>query len=124
MKRQTARVGQEFQLALPAVPATGHQWELQAGGENVEIVRRESGNPGLAIGGATTAAITLKPKKAGDFVLQFGLKRPWESEIAETATVEVSVSPTKAASSRKTAKASPKPAVQKPPTAKSKSPKR
>ncbi len=91
MKRQTARVGQEFSVPLPAVGATGHQWELQAGSENVEVVRLESGSPGMAMGEATTQEITLRPKKPGSFVLQFGLKRPWEAEIAETATVEVDV---------------------------------
>ena len=108
MKRRTARVGEEFSVPLPAVAATGHQWELQSGGENVEVVRRQNKNPGMAMGAASTEQITLKPKKAGSFVLQFGLKRPWESEIAETATVEVSVTGEKQAKAKRAAKKTPK----------------
>lgn len=104
MKRRTARVGQEFSVPLPAVAATGHQWELQSGGENVEVVRRENSDPGTAVGAASAEQITLRPKKAGSFVLQFGLKRPWEAEIAETATVEVSVAGTKKAKAKSVAK--------------------
>jgi predicted secreted protein len=108
MKRRTARVGQEFSVPLPAVGPTGHQWELQAGGENVEVVRREMSQPGSAVGAASAEQITLRPKKAGSYVLQFGLKRPWEAEIAETATVEVNVTGAKKAKAKAAPKKSPR----------------
>jgi predicted secreted protein len=116
MKRQTARVGQEFPVSLPPVPATGHQWELQTGGEHVEVVRRETSEASPEIGGAAAEELVLRPKKAGEFVLQFGLKRPWEAEVAETATVEVSVadpSKEKSPKQKRAAPATKKPAIKK-----------
>lgn len=91
MNRQSTRIGEEFSVPLPAVPPTGYLWELQSGGENVEVVRKETTNTAKGIGGAAAQQMVLRPKKTGSFVLKFGLKRPWETESVETLTVEVNV---------------------------------
>ena len=91
-KKISARAGEEFEVKLQGLPGAGYKWQLQNGGEHVELVQEDTVASKGALGAAAEQRFVLRPKRSGDFVLQFGLKRPWEEKVEESQTVEVRVS--------------------------------
>lgn len=91
-RKITAQPGREFEVQLQGMPGAGYSWQLESGAENVEVVQAERvASPSGALGAASQERFVLKAHEVGDFVLTFGLKRPWEAESENSETVHVHV---------------------------------
>jgi predicted secreted protein len=114
------RVGDQFEVTLQGMPGAGYEWQLQSDTDGVELVSQQRTPSTATMGGPLEQRFVLKPKKPGDYVLQFGLKRAWEPEAESSETYQVHVADTnepkadakssakQAAAKKKTAKKSSK----------------
>jgi predicted secreted protein len=80
------KINLPFRVEFECNPSTGFVWSI-IDGTNFELVKEEhvDHNPNM-IGDAGKQIFTLKPLKAGNFKLQFELKRPFA--YAKPLTVE------------------------------------
>jgi predicted secreted protein len=86
-----ARVGDEFEVTLQGMPGAGYEWQLQSDTDGVELVSQQRTASTATMGGPLEQRFILKPKKPGNYVLQFGLKRAWEPEAESSETYQVHV---------------------------------
>src|SRR5262245_8197601 len=80
------RVGDEILLRVPEIPTTGYAWTVSAVDPALHLVestyRGESGEPTPGAGGQRV--IRLRAASPGEADARFTLKRPWESDAAQT----------------------------------------
>lgn len=87
--RIEARTGEEITLEVSGANTTGYLWQLQTDSSAVEVVTHEVIPDNESFGGAGVERFIVKPVKAGDAVLHFQLKAPWEIDPVESHDVEV-----------------------------------
>lgn len=93
----TVGVGERVTLELRSNPTTGYSWELTVAPDSavVRVVSDDYVPPALPIPGAGgSQRIVVEGVEAGTAVLEFGYRRPWETDAppAETAAFDVTVS--------------------------------
>ena len=81
-------VGEEFEIRLQGNPSAGYVWELDSLPEGIELSGSESVPPDPANkpGDPSTQVFRFGSRESGEKVLEFVLKRPWESEVARPIT--------------------------------------
>lgn len=89
-------VGQQVTLELASNPTTGYSWELTSAPDTavVRIVSDTYVPPAAQIPGAGgVQRIVLEGVAAGEATLDFGYRRPWETDVppSETASFDVTV---------------------------------
>ncbi len=90
-------VGQQVTLELQSNPTTGYSWELTSAPDTavVRIVSDTYVPPAQQIPGAGgSQRIVVEGVAAGEMTLEFGYRRPWETDVppTETADFQVTVS--------------------------------
>eukprot|EP00389_Voromonas_pontica_P000322 GDKH01000462.1.p1 GENE.GDKH01000462.1~~GDKH01000462.1.p1 ORF type:complete len:142 (+),score=35.63 GDKH01000462.1:179-604(+) len=90
-------VGQEFEVKLPGNPTTGFSWKETKVPKGLS---KESSTyvpaphaPGI-VGSGGTFQFRFKALEEGTEQIDFEHKRPWENDVAESATVTVNVGAT------------------------------
>ena len=93
----TARPGDTVEIRLPAVPATGYSWQVEAADTKVVSVvgtRFENrSNDSPRVGAEVDQVITMKAVGEGQAEIRLGYRRPWEKSAPtdDTAVLQVSV---------------------------------
>jgi inhibitor of cysteine peptidase len=86
-------VGGEFSVRLESNPTTGYAWDVETLSEGVELLVGEyeksagehpPGDPGIQ-------AFRFRARKAGEYQINFILKRQWEKDAIKSHTVKVEV---------------------------------
>ena len=88
----TTKTGEEFEVRLTAAATAGYRWQIQ---DLPEGIRLETPTPDVIPGdrpGAPAIEIfRFRAEKPGDYSITFVHKRSWETTVASTQTVKVSV---------------------------------
>lgn len=95
MTTETIRTssGEEFEVRLESTPTTGYAWEVAQLPENVELLGTEfepSGGEPQA-GAPGNQLFRFQARQAGQYQIDFVLKRQWELEGIQSHTVNVEV---------------------------------
>ena len=88
---KTVNAGKTFSIELEALPGAGYMWELAHPPGEVELVSQEVVSISKATGGNSTQRFLLVSNKAGDYSLEFILKRKWEKNPAKTTQFSIHV---------------------------------
>lgn len=88
---RTVSTGKAFPIELEAVPGAGYMWELTRAPGEVELVSQDIVSISKATGGNSTQRFLLVAHKAGDYSLEFALKRKWEKAPAKTTQYTIHV---------------------------------
>jgi predicted secreted protein len=76
-------------IELEDAAVTGHVWKLSVDPELADIVAHRTVAAGESFGGAGREEFVVEVKTDRPFDIQAELRRPWESEAAETRTIHV-----------------------------------
>ena len=93
----TARPGEVVEIRLPAVPATGYSWQVEATDPKVMSLvdtRFENRNAeGPRVGAEVDQVIRMKALAEGQTDIRLSYRRPWEQSApsADTALLQVTV---------------------------------
>ena len=93
----TARPGEVVEIRLPAVPATGYSWQVEATDPKVMSLvdtRFENRNAeGPRVGAEVDQVIRMKALTEGQTDIRLSYRRPWEQSApsADTAVLQVTV---------------------------------
>jgi len=93
---EPVRVGlnEKFELHLPVLAAAGYQWELAEQPPGLALVRTSfQTQTGSQVGGTSQQVLRFRSVQPGTHPLRLVCKRAWETDVAETLTVPVSVKP-------------------------------
>jgi predicted secreted protein len=91
------RAGEQHLVRLPGLGTAGYRWSARIEGDPAVAAVREAGQqalPGEALGASAGEAYSIHPNRAGEVLVRFEQRRPWEPEGAEPAaehTVRVRV---------------------------------
>lgn len=86
-------VGGEFTVRLKSTPTTGYVWEVHTLPEGIQLSGSDHEKSAGAIqpGDPVNQVFRLRTLKAGEHIINFVLKRQWESNATESHTVTVKV---------------------------------
>jgi predicted secreted protein len=88
--QRSASAGQEFVVDLESTPGSGAIW-YYVPLPGVTMLAREERKPSASIGGTLVQTFVFRAETAGTYVLNFELKRVWESTVRRRVSVTVSV---------------------------------
>jgi predicted secreted protein len=84
------RVAAPFDVPLGSAPGAGYTWQLDAVPDGIELLGSDfSSRADAPVGDPATQVFHLRAGRAGQFVLNFVLKRRWEAAAVETREVEI-----------------------------------
>lgn len=87
----TVRAGESFAVRLGATPSTGYLWEVSRQPAEFDFLGSEV-EP-LAGGGqagqASVQVFRFRVAQAGQFEIEFRLRRPWEESAIQSQTVRI-----------------------------------
>jgi predicted secreted protein len=82
--------GEEFEVVLDELPASGYVWRLDEPLDGVELLDSHyTLAPGVGIGGGGKRHFRLRTRRLGRFVIEFKLRRAWETTPLERYTIVV-----------------------------------
>jgi inhibitor of cysteine peptidase len=87
----TARVGEEFTVALESNPTTGYGWEAHYDSAILQLIDRWFSPSGPGIGSGGIERFRFKCLAVGESRLRLMYKRPWEKISAEDIVFQVHV---------------------------------
>ena len=84
-------VGGEFSVRLKSTPTTGYLWEVQILPEGVQLLGSDYEKPAGRIqpGDPMIQVFQFRSLKAGEHIINFVLKRQWESNAVASHMVTV-----------------------------------
>ena len=84
-------VGSEFTIRLTSTPTTGYVWNVQALPEGIQLLGSayEKSPIGIRPGDPIIHAFRFRALLSGQRIINFFLKRQWESNAIEAHTVTV-----------------------------------
>jgi predicted secreted protein len=92
----TVRPGDVVEIKLPAVPATGYSWQVEAADPKVLSLvdtRFESrSTDGPRVGAEVDQVITMKANGEGQTEIRLSYRRPWEQSAPTDDTAVLSLS--------------------------------
>lgn len=87
----TASVGKQFEVRLKATPSTGYTWEAKVLPKEIKFEGNAQTEPAKMPGASIEQILRFLPSKAGKYKMTLVYKRSWETTIAETQIVNVTV---------------------------------
>lgn len=88
-----ARVGEEFQLSLPANPTTGYNWKADYDSALLKLNSSEYiVPPSRALGARGSSIYLFTPLSPGRTTIYFVYKRSWENIVADERAFQVDIS--------------------------------
>ena len=85
-------VGEEFSVRLESTPTTGYMWNVNTLPEGIQLLGSEYEKPtGDRPGDPGIQAFRFRALRAGEHLINFALKRPWEKNPIRSRTVRVEV---------------------------------
>jgi predicted secreted protein len=84
-------VGAEFTVRLKSTPTTGYVWEVHTLPESIQLLGSDYEKSAGVIqpGDQVIQVFRLRTLKPGEHIINFVLKRQWESNTIESHTVTV-----------------------------------
>ena len=84
------RSGEEFEVVLDELPGSGYCWRLDEPVDGVELLdSRYTPAPGAGIGGGGKRHFHLRTRRPGTFMIEFKLRRAWETTPLERHAIVV-----------------------------------
>jgi predicted secreted protein len=93
--RLMVRTGEEFEVNLPTVPSSGHDWHLVTCPLSLEFVSDMHVRPvndAVSIGEMGAHTFRFRATAEGSCSLSFVFKRPWEKRGIRKKTFQVTIS--------------------------------
>jgi predicted secreted protein len=89
----TTSVGEEFSVRLESTPTTGYVWVVDSLPNGLDLLGNEHEPPGGGPmpGGTQDQVFLFRALAAGEYQIDFSLKRQWESQAIQTHSVRVKV---------------------------------
>ncbi len=87
----TARIGEDFSVALPANPTTGYEWVPEFDATMLQLTDRQFSSSGAQIGAGGVERFRFKALTAGDAYLRLIYKRSWEAISAKVVSIHVHI---------------------------------
>jgi predicted secreted protein len=86
-------LGEEFKVCLKSTPATGYVWEIHTFPEGILLLGNDYEKPasGIQPGDPVSQVFRFRALNVGEHIINFVLKRPWESNATESHRVTVKV---------------------------------
>ena len=83
------RVGEEFELSLNVLAASGYEWHVAEANPGIEVLGTSFTTTGGGIGGESRQTFRLRAQQPGTRRLLMLCKRPWDSHQTDSRTVTV-----------------------------------
>jgi predicted secreted protein len=93
--RLFVRTGEEIEMSLSMVPASGYDWHLVSQPRGIELIADRYVRPGddeSNVGGTGSHVYRFRAAAAGTFTVAFVLKRTWENTGIRQRVFQVHVS--------------------------------
>ena len=93
--RLYVRTGEEIEISLSMVPASGHDWHLVSRTSGIEFIADRYVRPvddESSVGGTGSHVFRFRAAAAGTFTVAFILKRTWENTGIRQRVFQIHVS--------------------------------